>query len=362
MGSPLSLRFAVGGFALGLILALSPSCTPPACNTSNCAGCCDATGTCQTGTDSNACGVNGTACGVCSGAQSCSGRQCGSGGGNGGGAGGGGGSAEGSFARFCQSFAAAYCDGLVSCGSLDTTTRNACVNYIVGGDCYVATPSHIKGYSTFVPGAAAACLASVQAEFASCLQPSFSCVSDALAPAAGLGQACIDNSDCKDPGTACGGANICGRTCQVTGGLNQPCGVSFPACNANLYCDQSQTCRAVKTAGATCANPGECDANSYCDSTQQRCIALPTNGQSCQAGFPKCAGNAWCDSSVTPNLCRSRAAVGQSCATSQCVSGAWCNTATNPPSCAALKNSGQPCGSGSECANARCTSAPPAAC
>lgn len=46
------------------------------CNSANCAGCCDATGTCNVGTSTNACGLGGALCVACAGAQTCSSGVC----------------------------------------------------------------------------------------------------------------------------------------------------------------------------------------------------------------------------------------------------------------------------------------------
>jgi len=45
---------------------------PPTCDASNCGGCCDAAGLCQSGTTSAACGEGGVACAACSGGSECS--------------------------------------------------------------------------------------------------------------------------------------------------------------------------------------------------------------------------------------------------------------------------------------------------
>lgn len=64
------------------------------CNTSNCAGCCDASDVCQLGQSATACGTGGNACLACGTGLACSSGVCvasGSGGGSGGGGGTGGG-------------------------------------------------------------------------------------------------------------------------------------------------------------------------------------------------------------------------------------------------------------------------------
>jgi len=46
------------------------------CGPSTCNGCCDATGTCRTGTSNAVCGTGGALCTACSGSNSCSNGQC----------------------------------------------------------------------------------------------------------------------------------------------------------------------------------------------------------------------------------------------------------------------------------------------
>lgn len=87
-----------------LLLAASSvvmlACGKPPCSAANCAiGCCDASDTCQVGTQPLACGIAGGTCSVCSLAQQCVQGTCfggtGAGGGGGGSGGGGGGSVGG---------------------------------------------------------------------------------------------------------------------------------------------------------------------------------------------------------------------------------------------------------------------------
>jgi hypothetical protein len=78
------------------VLALSTSgcffVDPNACNSTNCNGCCDSSGTCQGGTSTSSCGASANLCDVCVGTQLCQAGRCtsgGTGGGFGGGFGGG---------------------------------------------------------------------------------------------------------------------------------------------------------------------------------------------------------------------------------------------------------------------------------
>ncbi|MDP1828857.1 MAG: hypothetical protein Q8L48_36690 [Archangium sp.] len=94
-----NLKQALSGFVIGLVMALTPACgTPKTCSPSTCAGCCDATGQCQSGSSNGGCGQLGAACAVCTLGQACNFGVCasmttnqggGTGGANGGGTGGG---------------------------------------------------------------------------------------------------------------------------------------------------------------------------------------------------------------------------------------------------------------------------------
>ncbi len=95
-------------FVLPLLFALASACgtpSPRVCAPDNCGGCCDARGVCQPGGASDACGVHGEACSVCSAGTACAAHACassasggGSGGSGGGSAGGGSGGAGGGSA------------------------------------------------------------------------------------------------------------------------------------------------------------------------------------------------------------------------------------------------------------------------
>ncbi len=92
------VRWAITGMAIGLLIAVAPSCTPKACGPDNCTlGCCNDKGTCVGGKETAACGASGVACAACTASQACILGACS--GGTGGGAGGsgtGGGSGGGS--------------------------------------------------------------------------------------------------------------------------------------------------------------------------------------------------------------------------------------------------------------------------
>src|SRR5262249_52530639 len=80
--------------ALGVFAAASCGAPKVACEPSNCAGCCNAAGTCVSGKDDNACGMDADDCVSCDNGQTCVDQVC-SGSGAGGGSSAGGGSATG---------------------------------------------------------------------------------------------------------------------------------------------------------------------------------------------------------------------------------------------------------------------------
>jgi len=92
----MSIRLSLALSFLALLFGVGCSTAPPRCLPSNCAGCCDTKGECVIAPSIQACGLRGSACVLCSGAQLCIGGLCsgtaagGGGGETGGGTGGGG--------------------------------------------------------------------------------------------------------------------------------------------------------------------------------------------------------------------------------------------------------------------------------
>ncbi len=88
------VRWAITGMAIGLLIAVAPSCTPKPCGPDNCTiGCCNDKGACVGGAEATACGAAGAACTACTDGKTCKDGACsgGTGGGAGGGTGGSGG-------------------------------------------------------------------------------------------------------------------------------------------------------------------------------------------------------------------------------------------------------------------------------
>lgn len=77
-GTMHSFRVAMS-FCLLLLSSVLSGCSgaePDACNTSNCTGCCDTAGVCQTGIADSACGTGGAMCNACGNGLSCSPMGC----------------------------------------------------------------------------------------------------------------------------------------------------------------------------------------------------------------------------------------------------------------------------------------------
>jgi len=88
------VRWAITGMAIGLLIAVAPSCTPKPCGPDNCTlGCCNDKGACVGGAEATACGAAGATCTSCKAGETCTSGACvgGTGGGAGGGTGGAGG-------------------------------------------------------------------------------------------------------------------------------------------------------------------------------------------------------------------------------------------------------------------------------
>jgi hypothetical protein len=114
--------------------------TQPICGPTNCDGCCDASGTCQAGTTTVACGAQGSTCEACSGA-SCFAGACipagGSGGGGGGGSSGvgGGNTAVGGGGATGGGHADAGNSDLVCSGNPTPVTLTELYPVLFGGEC-----------------------------------------------------------------------------------------------------------------------------------------------------------------------------------------------------------------------------------
>lgn len=106
MTSSLSFKAFALGAALGLVLAVAPSCGSAAgtCGPDNCSSGCCSSNVCLSGNIAAQCGKGGAQCSACAAGQSCATGSCGStftGGGQGGGGGVGGGSGGGGGSTTC---------------------------------------------------------------------------------------------------------------------------------------------------------------------------------------------------------------------------------------------------------------------
>ncbi len=121
------LRWAVTGMAIGLLLALAPSCGKK-CGADSCpTGCCTAENDCKAGTDSAVCGKGGAVCGACTTDQTCTANVC--------------------TAKMVPD--AGHDDGGVDAGAVDAgqpcTRDDDCSKYQTGSRCDQATNQCVSG-------------------------------------------------------------------------------------------------------------------------------------------------------------------------------------------------------------------------
>jgi hypothetical protein len=70
-------RWWVAGFVAGVVLGVTPSCgSSSICSPSNCSGCCDSQGQCQSGKLLLTCGINGLTCTACVPGDVCQSGEC----------------------------------------------------------------------------------------------------------------------------------------------------------------------------------------------------------------------------------------------------------------------------------------------
>jgi len=355
--TPVSL---LTGLVFGFVLATFQAC-PAVCSPATCAtGCCDTAGRCQQ-SGNFTCGTNGGRCAACSVSESCVGGTCsptGSGAGPAGGGGAGGGSAAGSYSAFLTSFANAYCQKAVQCGSLAASTQADCAALLVivrgygigfGSSGSPSERSVARGASTYDAAQGQACLASVAA--LSCDRVGLSALlqacTRATTPAVAAGGACFGSADCSDRTLSCNGA-ACGRTCTPGGNLGEAC-KSDGTCNVPFLC-RSGLCQPEPAPGTSCTSSFDCGSRAMC--TNNRCATLPGPGQSCPSF--QCLPEAYCDGT---RVCRAKKMVGATC-----VSSSECETQRCAASvCAARLPAGSTCTgfndcvSTAPCQNGRCT-------
>jgi hypothetical protein len=292
------------GIALGVLGFIAPSCgkapVGARCNASNCAGCCDETGTCLKGTAPEACGVSGALCLACPctkvDATNEFGGRCVNGAGGGAAGGGtGGGSANACNASNC---ATGCCNAQGVC--VTQAANDSCGTS--GAACQMCAVS-----KTCVSGACVPCAGCIDINTgvcksgtsdAQCGKAGSYCSScNTAASQACLNQSCVGTGQCTAAScpTGCCENNVCIERAQFSTGR---CG-SGTAGGACVSCPGTQAC---EQATGTCSggNPGTGGGGGLpgtCD---------PANGKSCESG--KCCFQGFCVGNGTGAL------GGQACA------------------------------------------------
>lgn len=385
-------------FVSGFVLLLS-ACKPK-CDSSNCTGCCDASGSCQTGSTTLACGVSGASCQACSLGATCNLGACfggvGAGGGTGGGTTGGGsatgggststggGSATGGgggTSDFCTDYYSAYIAYYVRCGAVTqayATTEEA--QFVES--CRKSIPKGVSlGIITFDNAKLSACLSALRTLSCTAAVEDV-CTADVVRGTLVAGADCYDHQECQ-PGLYCDERTTCPGACAARVAEGQPV-VSGQLCVETAF-DYGGTCRPFAASGQSCApvggnvNPLSCAAPSVCLPTEQ-CGPRPMKqsaGGACTS-YSDCTVGALCTNNVCvaygalnaacdpqhpcktgltcndTNTCveATPAALGQSCGLTQsCRSELFCNIASGMTTgtCATRRAAGATC-SGNECA------------
>jgi hypothetical protein len=288
------------------------------CTASNCAGCCDASQTCQDPSPSH-CGAQGAACSSCLAIQVCALGVCQFGGGNNG----------GTTAATTDTHGASSTGGTTSTGSTGTTAHST------GGSSTTTSSG-----STGTTGSCAANGAPCDSAGACCSQtcasgfcgPALSCAGDACA----VGQA---YGGCCGAAPYCGGRDSSAQPAACQAACN-PAGKSCihtSDCCAGLSCAQGlcavptcagDACSAGQGAGGCCADAPDCVGPG---GGALQCAAA------CGALNDRCAG--------TSDCCSSLSCTGGFCAYPTCA-GSFCNTNYNYGGC---------CQAAPNCVNNSCT-------
>ncbi|MGV3625346.1 MAG: Dickkopf N-terminal cysteine-rich domain-containing protein [Archangium sp.] len=309
-------------FAASTMLLMA--CPAPKCGPDTCDGCCDASGTCQAGSTTAACGVGGAQCNACLGG-SCNLGQC-----NGGSTGGGSGSTGGGTGstltpeEFCNDFFAGYFDLQARCGHITNEgAAEAKAAYAV--QCTNISQNLVDERRGFDAVGAQACIARFTgAQCDPYLQTSCTTASRGLVANGG---ACLIDGEC-----------------------------------ANGWCKDSQACPGTCTAFTPTGQPAVMRSGEDCERTATAvdgiCTALVAGGQSCaaaDAGLQErsCVDGFFCNAN---SLCEAPTFVGDGgvCDNqNRCALGLSCELGT----CAPFVGVGETCDFSHSCKNdLECTS------
>jgi hypothetical protein len=268
----LSIAFAA------LILWSCGSTAQKSCDFTNCTGCCDAQGACQSGTASTECGVGGAACSACQLGEVCSFGLCGStatGGGNGSTGGGTGGGTTGGGTG----------GGTTGGGTGGGTTGGGTGGGTTGGGTGGGTTGGGTGGGG---GGTLSCAGTLQACSNQCVDFQ------------------ADPENCGSCGQTCGQGQVCNHG--QCGLLPADCTTLPQGCGAGFFCDpvtrQCQTgCRLARDCpqGATCTS-GTCSCPAAQHACGQTCVSSTTTA-SCGTRCTPCPQPAHSTATCTTGTC-----------------------------------------------------------
>jgi len=79
-----------------------------------------------------------------------------------------------------------------------------------------------------------------------------------------------------------------------------------------LYCDDTETCAALRKVGESCTSDDDCEMTAFCDSSANACAPRHAVGQPCTSTWSdECVTDAYCDE--TTSTCQAKREAGDAC-------------------------------------------------
>lgn len=167
-----------------------------------------------------------------------------------------------------------------------------------------------------------------------CVEGAF-CGADKLCHALGGVSAPCDTDLHCEPRLACiGPTDLQPGACRPLPVLGEPC--PYQRCaEIGALCDRG-ICVKIGITGDPCSTDTDCSEFRECDPNTQRCVDLPTLGETCRG---RCAGEAWCEIAGSAGTCRAPqpnaapCTADDQCATQYCAEGPVFDACAQPAVC-----------------------------
>ncbi|MHB1847029.1 MAG: hypothetical protein ACYCWW_19580 [Deltaproteobacteria bacterium] len=173
-----------------------------------------------------------------------------------------------------------------------------------------------------------------------------------LAPRSGVGQVCLDWSDCD--GGVCAFGPGCTGSCVSYLSAGAACSPTGIPCDVDLQCRAGQCRAGWPSVGSPCTSPDDCSSwGLWCSLDAGVCQPLAAEGQGCQAEgglwAPPCRAPDWCDVSDDGGTCAAPSGDGGPCSVADglsCVMPFVCHLADAGPTLGRCRS---PSGEGGAC-------------